>query len=145
MAFGQYRFFLLMSAALLLLTEVFADGESNGPIGNGEWTPIKNVINPHVHELGEFAVRVYNYRARKSLKFHGVVSWVLRVTGASGHQPNSKVLQNKENTDGGIPVGSPMPKLDREKIESDNVRLFFSKVFFHTFCCHAFLIYEGGG
>ena len=69
MAFGQYRFFLIMSAALLLLTEVFANGESNGPVGIGEWTPIKNVINPHVHELGEFAVREYNYRARKNLKF----------------------------------------------------------------------------
>ena len=72
MAFGQYHFFLIMSAALLLLTEVFANGESNGPVGIGEWTPIKNVINPHVHELGEFAVREYNYRARKNLKFHSI-------------------------------------------------------------------------
>ena len=72
-----------------------------------------------------------------------VVSRVLKVTEASGHQPGSKVLQNKENTDGGISVDSLMPKLDREKIESVNVRLFFSIVFFHTFVTMPSLFMKG--
>ena len=42
-----------------------------------------------------------------------VVSQILRVSGSSRHKPSSKILQNKQGTDGGVPVGSPMLKLER--------------------------------
>ena len=84
MALGQYQFFLLLSAALLLVTGVFADGESDGSADTGDWTPIKNFKNPHVHELAEYAVTAYNYQARKHLKFHSIVygeiQWLPRGT-----------------------------------------------------------------
>ena len=59
-----------------------------------------------------------------------VVSRILRVSESSGHEPNSKDLQNKQGTDGGVLTGSSMLKLDRE-IESVNVSL--SVVYFFTY------------
>ena len=49
-----------------------------------------------------------------------VVSGILGVSESLGHEPGSKDLQNKQGTDGGVPIGSPMLKLDRE-IGSVNV------------------------
>ena len=46
-----------------------------------------------------------------------VVSRILRVSGSSGHEPDSKSLQNKQGTGGGVLTGSPMLKLVLE-IES---------------------------
>ena len=46
-----------------------------------------------------------------------VVSRILRVHRSSGYEPNSKNLQNKQGTDGGVPAGSSMLKLIKE-IES---------------------------
>ena len=42
------------------------------------------------------------------------VSWILRVNGSSGHELNSKNLQNKQGTGGGVPTGSPMLKLVKD-------------------------------
>ena len=57
-----------------------------------------------------------------------VVYGILEVFGSLGHKPGSKDLQNKQGTGGGVPVGSPMLKLNKE-IESVNV--CFSVVYFH--------------
>ena len=40
-----------------------------------------------------------------------VVSWILRVFGSSGHELDSKILQNKQGTDGGVPTCSSMLNL----------------------------------
>ena len=60
-----------------------------------------------------------------------VFSWIVRVTGSPGHHLGSKDLQNKQGTGDGVPVDSPMPKLDRE-IESVKCP-FFNSIFFHSF------------
>ena len=43
-----------------------------------------------------------------------VVSRILRVHRSSGHELNSKNLQNKQGTSNGVPVDSPMLKLVKE-------------------------------
>ena len=43
-----------------------------------------------------------------------VVSRILRVSGSSGHEPSSKILQNKQGTGSGVPAGSLMLKSGRE-------------------------------
>ena len=56
-----------------------------------------------------------------------VVSQILKVHGSSGHEPNSKNLQNKQRIGGGVPPGSPMLKLVKE------IRSEFSRhIFLHT-------------
>ena len=62
-----------------------------------------------------------------------VVSRILRVSGSSGHEPDSKNLQNKQGTDGGVPAGSPMFKLVREIESVQNVSL--AGVYFHIPLC----------
>ena len=74
-----------------------------------------------------------------------MVSWILRVSGSSGHEPGSKNLQNKQGIDGGVSAGSPMLKLVREiecqKCQSSR-RIFF--FFFLPFVSITSLIYEEG-
>ena len=43
-----------------------------------------------------------------------VVSRILRVHGSSGHGPISKNLQNKQETDDGVPADSSILKLVKE-------------------------------
>ena len=38
-----------------------------------------------------------------------------------GHQLSSEYLQNKQGKGGGVPAASPMPKSDRENVESKRV------------------------
>ena len=42
-----------------------------------------------------------------------VVHRILKVSESFGHGPDSKNLQNKQGTGGGVPTGSPMLKLER--------------------------------
>ena len=66
-----------------------------------------------------------------------VVSRVLRVSKSSGHQPYSKNLQNKQCTDGGVLIDSPMLKLDKE-VESVKMSVLQSCIFHIPFCCRCF-------
>ena len=61
-----------------------------------------------------------------------VVSQILRVHGSSGHEPNSKNLQNKQGTGGGVLTSSPMLKLVKE-IGSVFCSQFYRRIFSHTF------------
>ena len=58
-----------------------------------------------------------------------VVSQILKVHGSSGHEPNSKNLQNKQGISGGVPPGSPMLKLVKE-IRSEFSRRIFLHISF---------------
>ena len=60
------------------------------------------------------------------------VSQILRVHGSSRHKPGSKNLQNKQGTDGGVMVVSPMLKLVKE-IESVLTVSLASVYFSHSF------------
>ena len=62
-----------------------------------------------------------------------VVSRILRISRSSGHEPNSKNLQNKQGTSGGVPAGSPMLKLVGEIESVKNVSL--GGIYFHTHFC----------
>ena len=73
MALGQYHLFLIISAALLLLNGVSVAAAPEGEIIGG-WTPIKNISDPHVQYLGEYAVTAHNEEKGTSLKFEKVIS-----------------------------------------------------------------------
>ena len=59
-----------MFATLLLLIGVSTAAEKNIL---GGYTPIKDINDPHVQELGEFAVTVHNSRAGTKLNFLKVI------------------------------------------------------------------------
>ena len=76
-------------------------------------------------------------------KMADVVSRILRVHGSSRHKPNSKNLQNKQGTRGGVPAGSLMLKLVKE-VESVLSVKSLAYIFTYIFLSVASLIYEEG-
>ena len=83
MALGQYRLFLLLAAALLLLNGVSA---ARPAVLVGGWRPIENVSDPHVQEIGKFAVTEHNKKATASLKFQSVVSGETQVVAGTNYR-----------------------------------------------------------
>ena len=76
-----------MSAALLL-TGVSA-GRTMGaePHIHGGWTPIRNLSDPYVIGLGEFAVAEYDKQTKERLVFHNLVSGMIQeLVGATNYQ-----------------------------------------------------------
>ncbi|GAV65231.1 Cystatin domain-containing protein [Cephalotus follicularis] len=63
---------LLVLVSLLILP-LFATGARTEALA-GEWTPIKNVKDPHVVEIGQFAVDENNKNQKVDLKFERVIS-----------------------------------------------------------------------
>ena len=83
MAWGQNRLFLFLTAALLLLNGGFA---ARTEALAGGWRPIKNISDPHVQEIGEFAVTEHNKQAKESLKFQSVVSGETQVVSGTNYR-----------------------------------------------------------
>ena len=75
-----------------------------------------------------------------------VVSWILRVSGSSGHEPGSKNLQNKQGIGGGVPVGSLMLKLVREikSVKMSVLQAYIYIFYIYPFFSITSLIYEEG-
>lgn len=61
--------FLVVAVASLPL---FAAGADRKDSLVGGWTPIKNLSDPHVQEIAQFAVSEYNKQAKKELKYEAV-------------------------------------------------------------------------
>ena len=60
------------------------------------------------------------------------VSWILRISGSLGHEPDSKILQNKQGTGDGMPTGSSMLKVGRE-MESIKMSILHACIFSYIF------------
>ena len=85
-----------MSVALLLL-----NGVSAAPKDHIYDTPIRNISDPHVQELGEFAATVYNSQAGRNLKFLKVISGETQVVDGINYRLVILVIE-------GIVVVPPM-------------------------------------
>ncbi|KAF8096255.1 hypothetical protein N665_0313s0025 [Sinapis alba] len=73
-------FLLLISLVLLLLLHASAAAPT------GRWTPISNVKNPHVVEVGKFAVSEYDMESKSELKFVAVVSGESKVVAGTSYR-----------------------------------------------------------
>jgi hypothetical protein len=75
-------FYLLTLLALPLLAS--AVGGRGSLVGG--WQPIKNVNDPHVKEIGAFAVTEYNKSSKAALKFVGVVKGETQVVAGTNYR-----------------------------------------------------------
>ena len=71
------------AAALLILNGVSA---ARPAVLVGGWRPIENVSDPHVQEIGKFAVTEHNKKATASLKFQSVVSGETQVVAGTNYR-----------------------------------------------------------
>ncbi|KAJ4704048.1 Cysteine proteinase inhibitor [Melia azedarach] len=60
------------SALFILSVLLVAAAARTGALLGG-WTPIKDLNDPHVKEIGQFAVAEYNKQSKADLKFQSVV------------------------------------------------------------------------
>ncbi|KAK9267188.1 hypothetical protein L1049_009608 [Liquidambar formosana] len=52
----------------------------------GGWEPIKNVSDPHVREIGEFAVTEHNKEAKEELAFESVVKGETQLVSGTNYR-----------------------------------------------------------
>ncbi|KAF5196131.1 Cysteine proteinase inhibitor [Thalictrum thalictroides] len=73
----QSSFILLLVICFLVSTYAIAPSPSQSPSAStglvGGYKPIDNITDPHIHDLGEFAVSEHNNKAKTSLKFVNVI------------------------------------------------------------------------
>lgn len=89
--------FLFIFLALLVSAAV-ANGAGKGIPGG--WTDIKNINDPHVIEIAEFAVAEHNKQSNSMLKLEKVLSGKTQVVAGT----NFKLLINTTSTSG---TGTP--------------------------------------
>lgn len=75
-------FLLLLSLVVVFLLPLSA----SAAVRVGGWSPISNVTDPHVVEIGEFAVSEYNKRSESGLKFETVVSGETQVVAGTNYR-----------------------------------------------------------
>lgn len=66
-------YFLLTLMILPIYASTALGGKRGGGVLVGGWQPIKNITEPHVKEIGEYAVEEYNKESKSQLKFVSVV------------------------------------------------------------------------
>ena len=66
-------YFLLTLTILPIYASTALGGKRGGGVLVGGWQPIKNITEPHVKEIGEYAVEEYNKESKSQLKFVSVV------------------------------------------------------------------------
>lgn len=78
---SKTNFFLLLLLSLVLFPlYAFA------AVRVGGWRPISNVKDPHVVEIGEFAVSEYDKQIKSGLKFVAVVSGESQVVAGANYR-----------------------------------------------------------
>ncbi|KAG7532329.1 Cystatin domain [Arabidopsis thaliana x Arabidopsis arenosa] len=74
--------FILLLSLVVLLLPLYASAAARV----GGWSPISNVTDPQVVEIGEFAVSEYNKRSESELKFETVVSGETQVVAGTNYR-----------------------------------------------------------
>lgn len=78
----SHSLFLLLGLLLLL---VASSAKRAAPLAGG-WQPIKNLNDPHVREIAEFAVAEYNKQSKVDLKLKSVVKGETQVVAGTNYR-----------------------------------------------------------
>lgn len=89
---------LLVSSFLMIFDGISAVRISNKAMMVGGWKPIEDVKDPHVVEIGEFAVNEYNKKEKKGLVLNEIVSGESQVVSGINYK---LVLDAKDGSSNG--------------------------------------------
>ncbi|XP_022142402.1 cysteine proteinase inhibitor 5-like [Momordica charantia] len=76
---------LLLLLLLPAMVAAVAVAARKGPLVGG-WTPITDVKDPHVQEIGKFAVAAYNTQSKGAIKFDRVESGETQVVSGTNYR-----------------------------------------------------------
>lgn len=89
-------FFLASLLALVLsLSLSTANPRSLGSVGDFE--PIKNISDPSIQSIGEFAVNEHNKLEKTELKFQKVISGVFQIVAGTNYELQLTALDETES------------------------------------------------
>ncbi|KAF8030296.1 hypothetical protein BT93_E2675 [Corymbia citriodora subsp. variegata] len=77
---------LIFAAAVLLLLQVSAAGAARTEAPVGGWKPIKNLSDPYVREIAEFAVKTRNDEANTGLSLERVAKGETQVVAGTNYR-----------------------------------------------------------
>ncbi|KAH1055594.1 hypothetical protein J1N35_033659 [Gossypium stocksii] len=80
----QNSCFLVLSLSLLFLPLIFSDARIDALAGG--WAPIKDIKDPHVTEIAEFAVNEHSKQSKVSLKLDKVVKGETQVVSGINYK-----------------------------------------------------------
>ncbi|KAF8030297.1 hypothetical protein BT93_E2676 [Corymbia citriodora subsp. variegata] len=80
------RLLILAAAAILLLLKVSASGPYTTELLVVGWNPIKNLSDPYVREIAEFAVKTHNDEAKTGMVLEKVVGGDTQVVSGTGYR-----------------------------------------------------------
>ncbi|KAI6704636.1 hypothetical protein NL676_007598 [Syzygium grande] len=80
------RLLILAAAAVLLLLQVSAAGSAHTEPLLGGWNPVKNLSDPYVREIAEFAVKTHNDNAKTGLLLKKVVKGETQVVSGTNYR-----------------------------------------------------------
>ncbi|XP_030553036.2 cysteine proteinase inhibitor 1-like [Rhodamnia argentea] len=92
------RLVILAAAATVVLLQVSATGAGITVAVVGGWKPIKNLSDPYVKEIAEFAVKTHNGEANTGLLLKSVVKGETQVTAGTNYR---LVVEVKGGADAG--------------------------------------------
>nr|CAD1837713.1 unnamed protein product [Ananas comosus var. bracteatus] len=107
----SFSAFLLVSSLFLVVTitagaAVSVHHDAEKPLNSGGWQPIKNVSDPHVQEIGKFAVAEYDNKSKAQLVFQEVVKGETQVVAGINYRLTLKASgQAKIRGNGAVAVG----------------------------------------
>ena len=81
-----FYFLTLLILPIYAATALGGKSGGGGGVLVGGWQPIKNVTEPHVTEIGEFAVEEYNKESKSQLKFLSVVKGETQVVAGTNYR-----------------------------------------------------------
>ncbi|KAE8652868.1 hypothetical protein Csa_013004 [Cucumis sativus] len=61
----------------------------------GDYKPIKDIADPYIQSLGEFAVKEHNKEAKTELKFKEVISGKLQIVAGTNYELQLTALEGK--------------------------------------------------
>ena len=81
----KHCLYFLLTLMILPIYASTALGGKRGVLVGG-WQPIKNITEPHVKEIGEYAVEEYNKESKSQLKFVSVVKGETQVVAGTNYR-----------------------------------------------------------
>lgn len=117
--------YLIAILALLFPLLTAAIDQSGGSAPLGAWMPLKNISDPHVTEIANFAVTSYNSQNHKNLLFQKVIKGYYHIESGTRYRLVVRVKDEKSVV---IPTADYLAVVLEKRWAGDKKLVFFYQI-----------------